>query len=330
MVVTFFILWLILLQKNVIINYMFNLQFKLKIAVERCGKMIKSMTGYGREQAQIDGRDILVEIRSVNHRYYEFSARTPRAYGYLEEKLKTLLNGKIARGKVEVCVSIFNNEGTDAKIEINNIIAKGYFDALMEANKCLDLVNDLSLSHLIRIPDIFTVKKVLDDEEEIWGVVRSVAEIALQRFISMREVEGKKMLDDIILKLQYIEDMVNVIEMKSPEITEKYREKLYNKLKELLIDNNIDEQRILTETAIFSEKTAVDEETVRLKSHIEQFRTLLNSSEGVGRKLDFLLQEVNREVNTIGSKAQNLEITKMVVDLKSETEKIREQIQNIE
>jgi len=292
--------------------------------------MIKSMTGYGREQSLINGRDILVEIRSVNHRYYEFSARTPRAYGYLEEKLKTLLNGKIARGKVEVCVSIFNNDGTDAQIEVNKIVAKGYVDALDEANKELCLVNDLSLSHLIRLPDIFTVKKVIDDEEEIISAVNSVAEIALDKFISMREVEGEKMLNDIMGRLQFIEDTVTVIEKKSPEVTEAYRLKLYNKLMELLEDKNIDEQRILTETAVFSEKTAVDEETVRLRSHIDQFRTLLNSSEGVGRKLDFLVQEVNREVNTIGSKAQNLEITKMVVDLKSEIEKIREQIQNIE
>ena len=292
--------------------------------------MIKSMTGYGREQALINGRDILVEIRSVNHRYYEFSARTPRAYGYLEEKLKTLLNGKIARGKVEVCVSIFNNDGTDAEIEVNKIVAKGYVDALIDANKELGLENDLSLSHLIRLPDVFTVKKVIDDEEEIIGAVNSVAEIALDKFISMREVEGEKMLNDVMGRLQFIEDTVTVIEKKSPEVTEAYRLKLYNKLMELLEDKNIDEQRILTETAIFSEKTAVDEETVRLRSHIDQFRTLLNSSEGVGRKLDFLVQEVNREVNTIGSKAQNLEITKMVVDLKSEIEKIREQIQNIE
>lgn len=292
--------------------------------------MIKSMTGYGREQAQISGRDILVEIRSVNHRYYEFSARTPRAYGYLEEKLKTLLNGKIARGKVEVSVSVFNNEGTDAQIEVNNTIAKGYIDALVEANKELNLQNDLSLSQLIRLPDIFTVKKVIDNEEEIWNAVNNVADVALNKFISMREVEGEKMLNDVMGRLQYIEDTVSIIEDKSPETTQNYRERLYNKLKEVLSDNNIDEQRILTEAAIFSEKTAVDEETVRLRSHIEQFRTLLNSNEGVGRKLDFLVQEVNREVNTIGSKAQDLEITKMVVDLKSEIEKIREQIQNIE
>jgi len=292
--------------------------------------MIKSMTGYGREQAQISGRDILVEIRSVNHRYYEFSARTPRAYGYLEEKLKTLLNGKIARGKVEVSVSVFNNEGTDAQIEVNSVIAKGYVDALVEANKGLNLENDLSLSQLIRLPDIFTVKKVIDNEEEIWNAVNNVADVALNKFISMREVEGEKMLNDVMGRLQYIEDTVSIIENKSPETTQNYRERLFNKLKEVLSDNNIDEQRILTEAAIFSEKTAVDEETVRLRSHIEQFRTLLNSNEGVGRKLDFLVQEVNREVNTIGSKAQDLEITKMVVDLKSEIEKIREQIQNIE
>lgn len=292
--------------------------------------MIKSMTGYGREQVLIEGRDILVEIRSVNHRYYEFSARTPRAYGYLEEKLKTLLNGKISRGKVEACVSVFNTEGTDAAIEVNKTVAKGYIDALNEANNDLGLNNDIALSHLLRLQDIFTVKKVIDSEEEIWGAVSSVAQVALDKFVSMREVEGEKMYADVISRLQYIEDTVCVIEQKSPETTATYRERLLSRLKEILSDNNIDEQRILTEAAIFSEKTAVDEETVRLRSHIEQFRALLNSEEAIGRKLDFLVQEINREVNTIGSKAQDLEITKMVVDLKSEIEKIREQIQNIE
>ena len=292
--------------------------------------MIKSMTGYGREQSLIGDKDVLVEIRSVNHRFYEFSSRMPRAYGYLEEKLKTMLNGKIARGKVEVSVSIFNNEGKEVEIEVNGAIAKSYIDALLKANEELSLINDLSLSQLIKLPDIFTVKKVNDEEEEIWQAVNTVANLALDKFISMREIEGKKMYDDIMGRLMFIENTVCVIEKKSPETTQNYRERLYNKLKDILSDNNIDEQRILTEAAIFSEKTAVDEETVRLRSHIEQFRTLMDSADGIGRKLDFLIQEINREVNTIGSKAQDLEITKLVVDLKSEIEKIREQIQNIE
>lgn len=292
--------------------------------------MIKSMTGYGRELTLTDGRDILVEIRSVNHRYYEFSSRTPRIYGFLEEKLKTLLNGKIGRGKVEVAVSVINSASASETVEVNMDIAKAYVDALTQAGDKLDLHDDLSISDLLRISDIFSVKKVIEDDEHIWNIVKPAAESALEKFIAMRELEGKKMRSDVNSRLDFIEETVGKIEKRSPEVCENYQQKLFCKLKELLDDKNIDEQRILTEAAIFSEKTAVDEETVRLRSHLEQFRTLLEAEEAVGRKLDFLVQEINREVNTIGSKAQDLEITKMVVELKSEIEKIREQIQNIE
>lgn len=298
--------------------------------MKRDGFMLKSMTGYGREQVLVGTREILVEIRSVNHRYYEFNSRTPRAYGYLEEKLKSFLNGKISRGKVEVLVSIFNQEGTDACIEVNKTIAKEYVDALREAGSELGLSDDLALSNIMRLSDIFTVKKVTESEEEIWNAVKQVAEVALDKFVSMREVEGVKMKEDILSRLDFIEKTVADIENRSPNVTEAYRERLYNKVKEILEDQNVDEGRLLTEVAIFSEKTAVDEETVRLKSHIEQFRKLMEINEPVGRKLDFLIQEMNREVNTTGSKCQDLTITKMVVDLKSEIEKIREQIQNIE
>lgn len=292
--------------------------------------MIKSMTGFGRVHQIVDGKEILVEIRSVNHRYFEFSPRIPRAYSYLEDKLKAMLNEKISRGKVEISLSVFRTEGTDAVISINEPIAKGYIDALTEANKTLGLQNDLSLSHLLKLPDIFTVVKAVEDEDETWNLLSPLVTQALDNFVAMRTVEGEKMYDDINSRLDFVENSVGVIEKQSPVTTANYRERLYAKLKELLADNNIDEQRILTEAALFSEKTAVDEETVRLRSHISQFRTLLKSEEPIGRKLDFLVQEVNREVNTIGSKAQDLEITKIVVDLKSEIEKIREQIQNIE
>lgn len=292
--------------------------------------MIRSMTGYGRSQRTLDGRDILVEIRSVNHRYFEFSARVPRAYGYLEEKLKSFLQGKVSRGKVEVSVSIFNIEGKDASIEVNRSIAGGYIDALRCANETLGLDDDLKLSNLIRLPDIFNVVKNTEDEEIIWNDVKIAAEEALNNFVSMREAEGLKMREDIEMRLGLIGRLVNTVEERSPEITEAYRQRLYGKLCEVLGDKKIDEQRILTEAAIFSEKTAVDEETVRLKSHIQQFRSLLDIDEPVGRKLDFLIQEFNRESNTIGSKAQDVGITKIVVELKSEIEKIREQIQNIE
>lgn len=292
--------------------------------------MLKSMTGYGREQRLVGNREILVEIRSVNHRYYEFNARLPRAYGYLEEKLKSFLNGKISRGKVEVSVSIFNQEGADACIEVNPIIANGYINALREANKELNLKDDITLTQIMRFPEVFTVKKVTEDEEEIWGAVKEVAQTALDKFVAMREIEGQKMKEDVESKLDYIEKVVGEIEVRSPMVTESYREKLTNKLKAVLEDKNIDEARIITEAAIFSEKTAVDEETVRLRSHISQFRKLVETDEPVGKKLDFIVQEMNREVNTTGSKCQDLTITQMVVNLKSEIEKIREQIQNIE
>lgn len=292
--------------------------------------MPKSMTGYGRAQHLTNGRDILVEIRSVNHRYYEFSARLPRTCLYLEEKLKSFLNGKITRGKVEVSVTITRPDGKDAKVTVNQSVAQGYVDALREVNSELMLADDITLSSLLRLPDLFTLTKEQDDEEQIWQDVSACAEEALAQFVEMREKEGARLAADLLDKLDGIEAMLRQIESIVPSVAENYRNRLFNKLSELLADQNIDEQRILTETAIFAEKTAVDEETVRLHSHLTQGRELLAAAEPVGRKLDFLVQEMNREVNTIGSKAQDLSITKLVVDMKSEIEKIREQIQNIE
>lgn len=292
--------------------------------------MIKSMTGFGRCLESVNGKTIIVEIKSVNHRYYEFSSRVPRSCGYLDEKLKTFIQGKVSRGKIDVGVSIQYDGVSDEKIEVNSEIAKGYISALRSANEELGLEDDLTLSRIMRLPDFFTVKKVEDDEETVWNEVRTIAEKALERFIAMREAEGEKMREDILSRLDYITELVEKIEKKSPETTEKYRKKLFDRISEVLKDTNVDEQRILTEAAIFSEKTAVDEETVRLRSHINQCRDMLSMNEAVGRKLDFLIQEFNREANTIGSKCQDIEITKVVVDLKSEIEKIREQVQNIE
>ncbi len=292
--------------------------------------MVKSMTGFGREHVVANGREIIVEIRSVNHRYYEFTARTPRSYGYLDDKLKTFLKNGISRGKVEASVTIYNQEGTDAEIELNESVANGYLQALRGSAEKLGLEDDLTLSSIMRLPDVFTVVKKTDDEEVIWNEVKAVAQTALDRFVEMRTVEGRKMYDDVSARLDFIEETVGKIEAQSPNVSKSYSDRLYAKIKEVLEDKNVDEQRVLTEVAIFSEKVAIDEETVRLRSHIAQFRDLIMSDEPVGRKLDFLVQELNREVNTIGSKAQDLSITKMVVDLKSEIEKIREQIQNIE
>ena len=292
--------------------------------------MIKSMTGFGRERCVNESREILVEIRSVNHRYYEFSARTPKAYGYLDEKLKELLKTSVSRGKIEVSVLIYNQEGVNAQIEINKELAKGYLNALRGSAEELELEDDLTLSRIMRLPDIFTVVKQTEDEEAIWNEVKTVAQSALEKFVQMRVIEGEKMYADINSRLDYLEQAVTRIEEQVPSVTKAYEERLYAKIKDTLGDRDIDDQRIVTEVAIFADKTAVDEETVRLRSHISQFRDLINSSEPVGRKLDFLVQEMNREVNTTGSKSQDLTITKLVVDMKSEIEKIREQIQNIE
>lgn len=288
------------------------------------------MTGFGRCLESVDGKTIIVEIKSVNHRYYEFTSRVPRSCGYLDEKLKSFIQGKVSRGKIDVGVSIQSDGVSDEKIKVNSEVAKGYITALRSANEELGLEDDLTLSRIMRLPDIFDVKKIEEDEETVWNEVKSVAEKALEGFVAMREAEGEKMREDILSRLDYITGLVEKIEKKSPETTEKYRKKLFDKISEVLKDTNVDEQRILTEAAIFSEKTAVDEETVRLRSHINQCREMLSMNEAVGRKLDFLIQEFNREANTIGSKCQDIEITKVVVDLKSEIEKIREQVQNIE
>jgi uncharacterized protein (TIGR00255 family) len=288
------------------------------------------MTGYGRYQQVIGCRDILVEIRSVNHRYYEFSCRTPRNMGYLEEKLKSYVKTQVSRGKVEVLVTVTNIEGKDETISVNMSVAQGYVDALRTANVELNLPDDLTLSQLTRFPDVFTVVKTVDDENEIWEAVQTVATQAIQNYMDMRSIEGEKMFNDINTKLDNIEKMVKIVEEASPQTIENYRKRLYDKLSEVLESKDIDDARIVTECALLSEKLAVDEETVRLKSHISQFRELIKSNEAIGRKLDFLVQEMNREVNTTGSKAQDITITKTVVEMKSELEKIREQIQNIE
>lgn len=298
--------------------------------------MPKSMTGYGRAQMLTDGRDVLVEIRAVNHRYYEFSARLPRTCMYLEEKLKAFLSGKIARGKIEVSVTINRPDGKDAMIVVNRAVADGYVSALRQFNTEMGeegrfyLEDDIRLSTLMRLPDVFTVTKAQENETAIWKQVAQVAESALEGFLSMRRCEGARLAEDLLTKLDGLEQMLAQIESIAPSVAESYRDRLLAKLTELMKDTNIEPQRVLTEAAIFAEKTAIDEETVRLHSHIAQFRELLAEDTPVGRKLDFLVQEMNREVNTIGSKAQELRITRLVVDMKSEIEKIREQIQNIE
>lgn len=292
--------------------------------------MIKSMTGFGRGHEVLNGRDITVEIRAVNHRYYEFSCRIPRSMGFAEEKLKSLLSGRINRGKVEVSVLVYNTGANDEKITVNKEVIREYIEALRSVKDEFSLNDDLSLSNVLRIPDAFTVIKEDVDEEQLWADVKQVAEQALAKFVAMREAEGERMKADFLARLSTIENWVGIIEERSPMIVEDYRKRLFDKMSEVLEGKGIEESRILLEAGIFSEKTAVDEETVRLRSHIAQFRTMLESAEPVGRKLDFLVQEMNRETNTIGSKVQDIEVTRIVVDQKSEIEKIREQVQNIE
>ncbi|MGX8702477.1 YicC/YloC family endoribonuclease [Caproiciproducens sp.] len=292
--------------------------------------MIKSMTGFGRCEEVISGRDIIIEIKSVNHRYFEFSSRITRGYGFLDEKLKSYLQSKISRGKIDVYASIETMEDTDAQVLVNHSLAAGYVNALRELAQRYNLRDDISVGTVSRYSDIFTVHKAPEDEQIIWDSVRQVTDRALTAFLKMRETEGERLKADVLQRAESILQTVGKIEERSPQTVSEYQQKLTQKLTELLSDSNIDEQRILTETAIFADKIAVSEETVRLRSHFEQFSNMLNSNEAIGRKLDFIVQEMNREANTIGSKCIDSQIAYMVVDIKAEIEKIREQIQNIE
>lgn len=292
--------------------------------------MIKSMTGYGRKQQIIDGMNITVEIKSVNHRYFEFSSRVPRAYGFLEEKIKSYVQSKISRGKIECYVQIESLEAEDSIVEVNYSLASGYYEALKKLAERFELKNDISVSLLSRYQDIFSVHKAEADEEKIWNDVKETLSCAVEAFIEMRKIEGEKLKTDILSRCDTILDNVSFIEKRSPETVKEYNEKLLLRMKDVLGDVHVDEQRILTEAAIYADKIAVAEETVRLRSHISQLREFMESEEAVGRKTDFLVQEINREANTIGSKAQDVDIAKKVIAIKAEVEKIREQVQNIE
>lgn len=292
--------------------------------------MIKSMTGFGRAQETVDGMTVTVELKSVNHRYFEFTAKVPRTYGFLEEKLKSFLNARVSRGKMECYVSIENLEESDMEVIVNPSLAKGYVDALRTLSETFGLKEDYSAISIAKFPDVLTLRKAPADEEKIWNAVQKVTELAVERFVTMRETEGEKLRADILSKADTILEHVAFVESRSPQTVREYHEKLRQRMEELLENTQVDEQRLLTEAAIFADKVAVDEETVRLRSHISQLRELLNADEPIGRKLDFLVQEMNRESNTIGSKAQDVEIAKRVIAIKAEVEKIREQVQNIE
>lgn len=292
--------------------------------------MIKSMTGFGRAQETVDGMTVTVELKSVNHRYFEFTAKVPRTYGFLEEKLKSFLNARVSRGKMECYVSIENLEESDMEVVVNPSLAKGYVDALRTLSETFGLKEDYSAISIAKFPDVLTLRKAPADEEKIWNAVQKVTELAVERFVTMRETEGEKLRADILSKADTILEHVAFVESRSPQTVREYHEKLRQRMEELLENTQVDEQRLLTEAAIFADKVAVDEETVRLRSHSSQLREFLNADEPIGRKLDFLVQEMNRESNTIGSKAQDVEIAKRVISIKAEVEKIREQVQNIE
>lgn len=292
--------------------------------------MIRSMTGYGRRQESVSGMDITVEIKSVNHRYYEYSSRLPRGFGFLDDKLKSHLQGRIARGKVEVYVSIDTVDAPGSEVVVNYALAEGYLKALAELSERYDLKNDVTTMSLTRYPDILTARKAPEDEEAVWDAVRQVADGALDAFIAMREVEGARMKADILSRAGTILQAVAVVEERSPQTVQEHMDKVQTRMRELLDGAAVDEQRLLTEAALYADKIAVAEETVRLRSHLAQLEQMLEGDEAVGRKLDFLVQEINRETNTIGSKSQDIELARVVVDIKAEVEKIREQIQNIE
>lgn len=292
--------------------------------------MLRSMTGFGRGDDTIGGRHIVFEIKSVNHKYFEFNSRIPRGYLFLEDKLKAYIQGKISRGKVDVFLQIETLEETDVQVLVNHSLASAYVTALQELKERYQLPDEPSLALLSKYSDIFSVHKAPEDEDAVWEAVRQVADQAIAAFLKMREAEGARLKADILEKAGEIVALVDQVERHTPETVEHYRERLKAKIEELLQDNRFDEQRVLTEVAIFADKVAVDEETVRLRSHFQQLQRLVDSDGPVGRKIDFLVQEMNREANTIGSKSVNSQIAYLVVDIKALIEKIREQVQNVE
>lgn len=292
--------------------------------------MIRSMTGYGRDQQLLHGRSITVEIRSVNHRYFEFSCRAPRGCAFLEDRLKRALQSAISRGKVEVALTLQTVESRNTSVAVDHALAGQYITALRALGEEYALPDDLTLSTVCRLPDIFTLCRGEEDEEELATDVLSVLQKALEQFVAMRETEGERLKADVLSRLLTMEEHLSFVEERSPQTVAEYRARLTAKLTELLNGAVPDENRILTEVGIIADRLAVDEETVRLRSHFAQLRKILESTEPVGRKLDFLVQEMNRETNTIGSKCSDTAIAGHVVEMKSELEKIREQIQNIE
>lgn len=292
--------------------------------------MLYSMTGFGRFEGQVNGRNITLEIKSVNHRYTEFSCRTTRGYSFLEEKLKSYVTSKISRGKIDMFVSITEPEDTPTEVAINHNLALGYVNALKELEEKYGLINNVSVTDIARYPDVLTVHKAPEDEQKVYSDVIVAVDSALEGFMAMRQAEGERLKADVLSRAERIMEYVALVEERSPQTVAEYQEKLEAKIRDFLGSNDYDEQRIITEVAIYADKVAVAEETVRLRSHFAQLNDYLNRDEPVGRSIDFLVQEMNREANTIGSKVRDAQLAQIVVKIKNEIEKIREQIQNIE
>lgn len=292
--------------------------------------MIKSMTGYGRAVETVNGREFTVELRSVNNRYLDCTVKLPRILTFAEEAVKQAVKASISRGKVDVFVSVKSENGSEAQVSLNRGVLEGYLTAMRRMVAEYGVADDISAVALARMPEVFTVDKPELDEQQLQADLMTVVQKALTGFDAMRTTEGAALDADLRGRGQTILELVTQVEQNSPQTVADYRARLENKMKEVLASTTIDESRILTEAAIFADKVAVDEETVRLRSHLQQMNTMLRGGGAVGRKLDFLLQEMNREANTIGSKGNDLQQARTVVDIKAELEKIREQTQNIE
>ena len=292
--------------------------------------MVKSMTGYGRARETLNGRDITVELRSVNNRYLDCTVKMPRTYVFAEDAIKSRVQKAISRGKVDVFVTIDTTAADVSVVAVNEPLARSYYEALKSLKDTFALEGEITPMALAKFPDVLTVTRAEEDLEAVAADICTVLDKALQAYNEMRAVEGQRLAEDISGRVSTIESVVTKVEERSPQTVAEYRARLTAKMNEVLQSTTIDESRILTEAAIFSDKIAVDEETVRLRSHIAQLRTMLENDQPVGRKLDFLIQEVNRECNTIGSKCNDLTIAQDVVNMKAEVEKIREQVQNIE
>ena len=292
--------------------------------------MVKSMTGYGRAVETVNGREFTVEIRSVNNRYLDCTVKLPRSFSFAEEAVKAAVKAAVSRGKVDVYISVRSETEADVQVTLNKPVLEGYLAAMRQMVSEYGVQDDISVSTLSRMSDVFVVDKPKADEEQLKADLLSVVDKALLAYDAMRVTEGLALENDLRSRAATILELVAQVEELNPKTVSDYRKRLEEKMREVLESKSIDESRILTEAAIFADKVAVDEETVRLRSHLEQMDTMLSGSGGIGRKLDFLLQEMNREANTTGSKCSDVKVARIVVDIKAELEKIREQTQNIE